>query len=82
MNKIRRAAASLTTRLVESVFCEALFDAFDAKTEPADLTIARVLTEFVPLSKTMAEQISGLTRLSILGEVFDYFREGNLRKPL
>ena len=28
--------------------------------EPTDLDIARVLTEFVPLSKTMAEQITAL----------------------
>jgi hypothetical protein len=28
--------------------------------EPTDLAIARVLTDFVPLSKTMAEQIAGL----------------------
>jgi hypothetical protein len=28
--------------------------------EPTDLTIAEVLTEFVPLAKTMAEQITGL----------------------
>lgn len=27
--------------------------------EPADLTIAEVLTDFVPLSKTMAGQIAG-----------------------
>ena len=30
------------------------------KAEPTDLDIARVLTEFVPLSKTMAEQITAL----------------------
>ena len=36
---------------------------FDDDQEPTDLTIAEVLTDFVPLSKTMAEQITGLTEL-------------------
>ena len=31
-----------------------------ASEEPTDLDIARVLTDFVPLSKTMAEQINAL----------------------
>jgi hypothetical protein len=44
--------------LPTGVFCPDR--AFDADKEPTDLTIARVLTEFVPLSKTMAEQITGL----------------------
>jgi len=34
--------------------------AFDEEKEPTDLDIAPVLTEFVPLSKLMAEQIAGL----------------------
>jgi hypothetical protein len=42
------------------VFVESLYQAFDDNKEPTDLAIARVLTEFVPLSKTMAEQITGL----------------------
>ena len=42
------------------MFVESLYQAFDDDKEPTDLTIARVLTEFVPLSKTMAEQITGL----------------------
>ena len=33
---------------------------FDQAKEPTDFSIAQVLTEFVPLSKLMAEQISGL----------------------
>ena len=45
---------------IEAVFVEALYAAFDQEKEPTDLTIARVLTEFVPLSKLMAEQIAGL----------------------
>jgi len=42
------------------VFTEALYHAFDDDKEPTDLAIAQVLTEFVPLSKTMAEQVGGL----------------------
>jgi hypothetical protein len=34
--------------------------AFDAAKEPTDMTIAQVLTQFVPLSKLRAEQIAGL----------------------
>jgi hypothetical protein len=42
------------------VFTESMYQAFDNDKEPTDLTIAQVLTEFVPLSKTMAEQITAL----------------------
>jgi len=41
-----------------------LYQAFDDDKEPTDLTISRVLTEFVPLSKLMAEQITGLRNWS------------------
>ena len=44
----------------EVVFVDALYRAFDADQEPTDLTIAEVLTDFVPLSKTMADQITAL----------------------
>jgi hypothetical protein len=45
---------------IENAFVEALYQAFDSGNEPANLTIASVLTEFAPLSKLMAEQIAGL----------------------
>ena len=45
---------------IEPVFVEALFCGFEQDKEPTDFSIAQVLTEFVPLSKLMAEQISGL----------------------
>jgi hypothetical protein len=53
------------TSEIENAFVEALYLAFDSGSEaggkePTDLDIARVLTEFVPLSKLMAEQIGGL----------------------
>jgi hypothetical protein len=37
-----------------------MFKAFGLGKEPTDLTVAEVLTEFVPLSKLMAEQMTGL----------------------
>jgi hypothetical protein len=50
------------------VFIEALYLAFDSGAdggkEPTDLYIARVLTEFVSLSKLMAEQIGALRNWS------------------
>ena len=42
------------------MFVDALYRTFDDDQEPTDLTVAEVLTDFVPLSKTMAEQITGL----------------------
>jgi ATP-dependent 26S proteasome regulatory subunit len=58
--QLARASEGLTGSEIEAVFVESLYDAFDQDTEPTDLDIARVLTDFVPLSKTMAEQINGL----------------------
>jgi len=58
--QLAKATEGLTGSEIEAVFVEALYQAFDGDKEPTDLTIAQVLTEFVPLSKTMAEQITGL----------------------
>lgn len=60
--QLARASDGLTGAEMEAVFIESLYDAFDRNTEPTDLDIARVLTSFVPLSKTMAEQITALRR--------------------
>ena len=66
MVQLGRVTDGLTGSEIESVFIEALYLAFDSgseageEKEPTDLDIARVLTEFVPLSKLMAEQIGGL----------------------
>jgi SpoVK/Ycf46/Vps4 family AAA+-type ATPase len=57
---LSKVTEGLTGAEIEQVFVEALFDAFDADNEPTDLTIATTLNEFVPLSKTMAEQIAAL----------------------
>jgi SpoVK/Ycf46/Vps4 family AAA+-type ATPase len=58
--QLAKATEGLTGSEIENVFIEALYLAFDLGKEPTDLDIARVLTEFVPLSKLMAEQIGGL----------------------
>lgn len=58
--QLARATEGLTGSEIENVFIEALYMAFDGEKEPTDLDIAQVLTEFVPLSKLMAEQITGL----------------------
>lgn len=55
-----KATEGLTGSEIENVFVDAMFRAFGARTEPTDLVVAQVLTEFVPLSKLMGEQIKGL----------------------
>ena len=62
--QLAKATEGLTGSEIENAFVEALYMAFDAEKEPTDLDIARVLTEFVPLSKLMAEQIGGLRNWS------------------
>jgi len=58
--QLARMTEGLTGSEIEAVFIEALYQSFDADQEPTDLTIAAVLGDFVPLSKLMAEQITGL----------------------
>jgi SpoVK/Ycf46/Vps4 family AAA+-type ATPase len=58
--QLAKATEGLTGSEIEAVFVGSVYQAFDDNKEPTDLAIARVLTEFVPLSKTMAEQITGL----------------------
>ncbi len=58
--QLGRATDGLTGSEIESVFADALFLAFDSDREPSDLDVALILSEFVPLSKLMAEQINGL----------------------
>ena len=60
--QLARTTEGLTGSEIESVFVDSLFQGFDTDREPTDLTIASVLTEFVPLSKLMAEQITELRR--------------------
>jgi hypothetical protein len=58
--QLARATEGLTGSEIEAVFIEAMFLAFDEEQQPSDLTVARVLTDFVPLSKIMAEQIAAM----------------------
>ena len=67
--QLAKATEGLTGSEIENAFVEALYLAFDSggeavEKEPTDLDIARVLTEFVPLSKLMAEQIGALRNWS------------------
>ena len=58
--QLGRVTEGLTGSEIEACFVEALYAGFDQDQEPTDLLIAQVLNDFVPLSKLMAEQISGL----------------------
>jgi len=58
--QLARATDGLTGSEIEACFVEALYAGFDQDREPTDLTIAQVLTDFMPLSKLMAEQIGAL----------------------
>ncbi len=58
--QLARATEGLTGSEIEQAFIEALYAAFDEEIEPTDLTVAQVLTDLVPLSKLMAEQIQRL----------------------
>jgi hypothetical protein len=58
--QLARATAGFTVSEIENAFVDALFKSFAQQKGPTDLTIAQVLIEFVPRSKLMAEQITGL----------------------
>src|SRR5205814_8871288 len=58
--QLSKATEGLTGSEIEAVFVESLYQAFGEDKEPTALAIADALTDFVPLSKTMAEQITGL----------------------
>jgi SpoVK/Ycf46/Vps4 family AAA+-type ATPase len=58
--QLARASEGLTGSEIENTFIAALYCAFDEEREPTDLDIAQSLTECVPLSRLMAEQITAL----------------------
>jgi len=60
IQQLAKTTDGFTGAEIEQVFISALFDAFEQGTEPTELTIGNVLVDFVPLSKLMAEQVSGL----------------------
>jgi SpoVK/Ycf46/Vps4 family AAA+-type ATPase len=58
--QLAKSTEGLTGAEIEQVFIDALYRGFAREAEPTDLTIGEALVDFVPLSKLMAEQISGL----------------------
>lgn len=58
--QLARVTEGFTGSEIENAFMDALYVAFDQRKEPTDLTIAGVLTDYVPLSRLMAEQITAL----------------------
>ncbi len=58
--QLARITDGFTGSEIESAFTEAMFLGFERDREPTNLDIAGVLDAFVPLSKQMAEQITGL----------------------
>ena len=59
---LAKATDGYTGAEIEQAFCDALYDAFARQEEPTDLSIAMLLTEFVPLSKLMSEGIAALRK--------------------
>ena len=60
LSQLSKSTDGLTGAEIEQVFIDAMYRAFAEEEEPSDFTIGEVLVDFVPLSKLMAEQISGL----------------------
>jgi hypothetical protein len=60
IKQLAKITDGFTGAEIRAVFFDALFAAFEGEDEPTDLHIAEVLTDCVPLSKLMAEQIQGL----------------------
>ncbi|MDB6025144.1 MAG: hypothetical protein JWM68_1367 [Verrucomicrobiales bacterium] len=58
--QLARATEGFTGSEIENAFVDAMYLAFAGGNEPTDLTIAQAITECIPLSKLMAEQISGI----------------------
>jgi AAA+ superfamily predicted ATPase len=58
--QLAKATDGLTGAEIEQVFIDAMYRAFAEEEEPSDFTVGEVLVDFVPLSKLMAEQITGL----------------------
>jgi len=58
--QLSKSTDGLTGAEIEQVFIDAMYRAFAEEEEPSDFTVGEVLVDFVPLSKLMAEQITGL----------------------
>jgi hypothetical protein len=60
--QLARATEGWTGAEIEQVIIDALFEAFNRREEPADLSIAMLIGESVPLSRLMSDQIEGLRK--------------------
>ena len=61
---LAKSSEGLTGAEIDAVFLEAMFAAFERGNEPTEMDIAAAMNTFVPLSKLMAEQITGLKQWS------------------
>src|SRR5207244_8800052 len=59
---LAKATEGLTGSEIEQLFIDALHEAFSRRDEPSDLSIAMLLSELVPLSTLMSEQIDALRK--------------------
>jgi hypothetical protein len=60
LRQLAKVTEGFTGSEIEQVFIETLYRAFDRDQEPTDLTVGEALTDFVPLSKLMGEQVAAL----------------------
>ena len=62
IGQLAKSTEGLTGSEIEQLFIDSLHEAFSRREEPTDLTIAMLLTDSVPLSKLMSEQVDGLRK--------------------
>ena len=62
LTRLAQASEGFSGAEIEQVIIDALYDAFDAERDLTEEDILRNITQTLPLSRTMAEQISALRR--------------------
>ena len=60
--RLAKLADGCTGSEIEQAFIDALYKAFSEDTEPADITVAQVFNDLVPLSTLMSEKIAALRK--------------------
>ena len=60
--RLAKLADRCTGSEIEQAFIDALYKAFSEDTEPADITVAQVFNDLVPLSTLMSEKIAALRK--------------------
>ncbi len=60
VDDLARATEGFTGSEIEQAFIDGLYDAFTRREEPSDLSVTMQLSELVPLSRLMNEQIAAL----------------------